>query len=147
MLIVLFVITLIICGLIICFIDDDFGLTTAFCILMPVGVLLLSLFFIDTVVDGRVADKKIKMYTEENNAIEKQIETVVNQYMEYENETLKEFKGDSSITLVTLYPELKSDELVKKQIETYQKNNEKIKELKEKKIEVSTAKWWLYFGK
>ena len=57
-----------------------------------------------------------------------------------------ELKGESSITLVSLYPELKADTLVTKQIEVYIDNNKKIKNLKEKKINLSVKKWWLYFG-
>ena len=95
----------------------------------------------------KVIDEKIAMYTEENAKIEEQIDTVVKEYMEYEGETFTELKGDSSITLVSLYPDLKSDELVKTQIATYQANNQKIKELKETKINAKVYKWWLYFGK
>lgn len=92
-------------------------------------------------------DKKINMYIEENAVIEQQIETVVKEYMEYEGKTLAELKGESSVTLVSLYPELKSDELIKTQIATYQFNNAKIKELKEIKIDAKIYKWWVYFGK
>ena len=48
--------------------------------------------------------------------------------------------------LVTLYPELKADTLVAKQIEIYTNNNQKIKELKEQKLYGKVYKWWLYFG-
>lgn len=95
----------------------------------------------------RVVDDKIAMYMEENEKIETQIDTIVTEYMKYENETFEGLKGDSSITLVSLYPELKSDELVKTQIKTYQDNNNKIKELKELKINASVYRWWIYFGK
>ena len=71
--------------------------------------------------------QKIAMYQEENTNIETQIDELVENYMSYESETLKEFKVESSITLVSLYPELKADELVKTQIETYTSNNTKIK--------------------
>ena len=84
--------------------------------------LIALIWNISTIVDGRVIDQKIEMYTEENKVIETQIETVVSKYMEYESETLTDLKTDSAITLVSLYPELKSDELVKTQIETYQRN-------------------------
>ena len=87
------------------------------------------------------------MYTEENTKIEEQIDAIVKEYMEYEGETFSELKGDSSMILVSLYPDLKSDELVKTQISTYQANNKKIKELKETKINAKIYKWWLYFGK
>ena len=88
----------------------------------------------------------IAMYAEENKNIENQIDAVVSKYMEFEGGTLTGLKSDSAITLVSLYPELKSDELVKTQIATYQANNEKLKELKEKKINIRVYKWWMYFG-
>lgn len=50
------------------------------------------------------------------------------------------------MTLITLYPELKSDKLVQKQINIYVDNNKKIKILKEKQINGKVLKWWLYFG-
>ena len=51
------------------------------------------------------------------------------------------------IVLTQLYPELKSNEMVNKQIDIYQENNNKIKDLKEERINNEIAKWWLYFGK
>ena len=92
------------------------------------------------------ANKKIEMYQEENAIIEQQINDLVTNYMEYEQDTFKDFKSESSITLVSLYPELKSDELVQAQIDTYIENNNKIKKLKEAAIDLSVLKWWLYFG-
>lgn len=108
--------------------------------------LAISIFVGIGVVNGRTLDAKITMYTEENENIEIEMNTLVEQYMNYESGTYGELKGESSITLVSLYPELKADALVTKQIEVYIANNEKIKELKEKKINVSAKKWWLYFG-
>lgn len=109
--------------------------------------LICIVFIVCYFTDGLVAPQKIKMYEEENKKIEEQIDTLVKQYMEYEGKTLVEFKGDSSVTLVTLYPELKSDTLVSKQVETYIKNNNKIKKLKEAEIDMKIGKWLLYFGK
>ena len=65
----------------------------------------------------------------------------------FETDTYGELKNESSITLVSLYPDLKSDELVKKQIDVYESNNKEIREMKEKKIDLKVLKWWLYFGK
>lgn len=96
--------------------------------------------------DGITAKNKISMYQEENTKIETQIGDLVKNYMDYESDTYKEFKNESSITLVNLYPELKSDELVQKQMNVYLSNNDKIKELKEKEIDTKIGKWLLYFG-
>jgi len=67
----------------------------------------------------------LQWYEEQNSKIEEQIDVVVKQYMEYESDTYAMTAPESSITLVSLYPELKSDELVKRQITVYQENNRK----------------------
>lgn len=94
----------------------------------------------------KVIDPQIEMYEQENAVIEEQISAVVKQYQEYETGIFANAKTESSVTLVALYPDLKADALVKKQIEVYLENNEKIKELKEKKINGGVIRWWLYFG-
>ena len=95
----------------------------------------------------RTVDAKIVMYQEENKAIEQKIEATVKQYMSFEKDTYKDLKVDSYINLVSLYPELKSDTLIKEQIQTYQENSETIIGLKESKIDRQALKWWLFFGK
>ena len=92
-------------------------------------------------------DKKIALYEEENSRIEQQIADVVKQYQEYETGIFTEVSPESSITLVALYPELKSDTLVQSQIEVYVENNKTIKELKSSAINAPVYRWWLYFGK
>lgn len=110
-------------------------------------VVMIAMFFcLYDISEGRVIDEKIEMYSQENAGIEADIDALVAKYMEYESSTLADLRGDSAITLVSLYPDLKSDELVKEQLEIYRANNAKIKELKEKKLDIRVAKWWLYFG-
>lgn len=99
------------------------------------------------VIDASVVDERIAMYESENTEIEEQIASVVQQYQEYESGIFREVAPDSSVTMVSLYPELKADTLVQKQIEIYVANNEKIKSLKEEQITASVKRWWLYFGK
>jgi hypothetical protein len=96
---------------------------------------------------GHTIDEKIAMYEEENRAIEESIDATVKAYMEFEANTYVELKDKDSMNLVSLFPELKSDTLVQQQIEVYVSNNNQIKELKEEKIELSRAKFKLYFGK
>ena len=124
-------------------IDGEIGI---FPLLLLIGSIVLLVVSGVNVVNGRVIDSKIAMYQEENKAIETQMDVLVDKYMDYESKTLGDLKGNSSITLVSLYPELKSDELVKQQIKVYTDNNDKIKLLKEEKINISIWKWWLYFG-
>ena len=128
--------------------NDNAALVFAALGILVCGILdlLAIVACVDSYKNGWTAKDKIKMYEEENVKIEEQIDTLVKQYMKYEGDTLKEFKSDSSITLVTMYPELKSDALVTAQINTYIANNNKIKELKEAAINLKIGKWLLYFG-
>lgn len=108
--------------------------------------LIVTIVLTICVSDLYVIDEKITMYQEENAKIEEQIAATVEKYMQYEADVFKEVSPDSSITMVALYPELKSDTLVQSQIEVYIENNNKIKSLKEDKINGSVYRWWLYFG-
>ena len=141
--IILLIIISIIGFVISCVIEDDiagfFGM--CFCVLFIIAILLGII-----VSGGRTIDEKIAMYQEENNKIEKQLDTLVSNYMNYESNTYEKFKSESSVTLVSMYPELKSDKLVEEQISVYEENNKKIRELKEDKINLKVKKWWLYFG-
>lgn len=94
----------------------------------------------------KVINTKIEMYQYENTKIESQITECVKRYQQYEADIFTEVAPESAITLVALYPELKSDTLVSKQIDIYLENNQTIKQLKEQKINGSVWSWWLYFG-
>ena len=141
--IILLIIISIIGFIIACVIDEDFAgfFLACFCVL-----LVIAIFLGISVSNGRIIDEKIAMYQEENNKIEKQIDTLVSNYMNYESDTYEKIKSESSITLVSMYPELKSDKLVEEQISVYEENNKKIREFKEDKINLKVKKWWLYFG-
>lgn len=130
--------------------EGVFG-SIALIVIGAAGVLIFiisTLCYVDEVVDSRYINEKIAVYEEQNAEIEEEISVIVQNYMKYETETYGQFKNENTngITLVQLYPELKADELVQKQISIYILNNENIKQLKEKKIDSKTAKWWLYFG-
>lgn len=115
------------------------------------GCVLLICAIAISVITGKLIslsriDEKIALYESENAKIEAQIAETVTQYQQYEQEIFTEVSPDNAVTLVTLYPELKSDKLVSKQLEVYVENNEMIKSLKADEIYVKALKWWLYFG-
>lgn len=114
-----------------------------------VSMIFLSWVFvlIYKVGTGYTIDNKIAMYEEENASIEESIDVTVRSYMDFEASTYGELKDKDAMDLISLFPELKSDTLVQKQIEVYVANNDKIKELKEEKIDLSKSKWKLYFGR
>lgn len=112
-----------------------------------IASIIATIYFGVNVKSNDVIDDKVAMYQEENTKIEEQIAIVVSDYMEHESKVFDSAKVSSPVILAQLYPELKSDELIKSQIDIYVANNEKIKDLKLKKINDSVYRWWLYFGK
>lgn len=122
------------------------GITMALGITGGIASFIALIILLVNVSTLRVIDSQIEMYQEENKQIESQISACVKQYQQYETEIFTEVTPESSITLVALYPELKADTLVVKQIEIYVSNNEKIKELKTQKINGDVIRWWAYFG-
>lgn len=128
-------------------VNKDWDSAGSFCTIGFAVCLITIVVLSWSIVSGYTLESKINMYTEENQNIEEDMNILVEQYMNYESDTYGNLKNESSITLVSLYPELKADTLVEKQIEIYTENNKKIKELKEKIINISNYKWLLYFGR
>lgn len=91
-------------------------------------------------------DAKIEMYTEENTKIELAITETVEKYLEHEYKIFDSLQGEDIQTLLVVYPEINSNELVKHQMEIFITNNDKIKQLKNDKINLSTWKFLIYFG-
>lgn len=118
----------------------------AFTIIFIALAVLFCLLGIPGTIDSRYTDQKIQMYQEENEKIEEDVSVIITQYMKHENETFNMSKIKSSTVLIQMYPELKSNELVSKQIDIYNENNKKIKKLKLEKIKNQKAKFYLYFG-
>ena len=131
-----------------CYCDEDamFTWTLLFCLNVAIAVGILGANA-NTLLKASDCDARISMYEEQNAKIEKQVSVAVDKYMSHETETFKNAKTESAITLVTLYPELKSDALISKLIDTYTSNNEKIVKLKNEKIVAHRARWWIYFGR
>ena len=91
-------------------------------------------------------DEKINLYETENNKIDNQLCEIVENYKGYEKDTFESLKNKNADTLISLYPELKTDTLVKEQIKVYTNNRKEIIKLKQEKIDVKPLRWWLYFG-
>ena len=117
-----------------------------------VGVVLGIVLLIATLNVGieysnhSVIDEKISMYQAENTDIEQKITSAILSYQAYEQETFSNIDTENLMVTISLYPELKSDQLVSKLIDTYTENNKTIKQLKDKKLDYKVLKWWLCFG-
>ena len=113
---------------------------------VSIVMLITVLALFGVVVSKSGVSEKIKLYQNENEEIENAVYTMVKEYMEYEKKTYKEFDKKQAMSYVSLYPDLKSNELVAKQVEVYTANKKKLNELKEQQIDREILKWWLYFG-
>lgn len=117
-----------------------------------VGGTVLIVSIIVTIIIGieysghMTIDERIELYRQENANIESQMSVIVSEYMGFETETLEKFKNENSTTLVSLYPELKSNTLVTKQLELYIQNNQVIKSLECERLKYRIYAWWLFFG-
>ena len=94
-----------------------------------------------------IIDNKIEILQQENAIIEQRVEQTVKNYQDYENNIFTDTSQDVDsdvVVLVERYPELKSNELVKQQIDLYIKNNSEIKKLKLEKLNKYKYELWLF---
>lgn len=126
--------------------SSDLDVLSVVLILINFVVIVLLCLLLNNLYENQGVNQKIKMYETQNQQIERKIDVTVKSYMDHEKDTYKEFKAGDGIALSTTYPEVRSNELVKEQMNTYQSNNRKIAKLKEKEIDCNVTKWWVYFG-
>lgn len=137
-------------GGVLCYINTNYE--EMGCVLMSVGGILSLALVIVLIVGGveisqdRVIDQKIEMYQEENTAIETNITTAVEKYLEHEHNVYDDLQGENIEVLLVAYPQIKSDTLVATQLEVFINNNNKIKALKEQKLNIKVWRFWVYFG-
>ena len=127
--------------------DEDVSVGLSVVGLLFGGISLVAIIVLGINVKSlSVIDDRIVMYEEENSRIEQQVADVVEQYQKYETDIFMEVAPESAVTMVSLYPELKSDSLVQAQIEVYTENNKTIRDLRDKQIKGDVYRWWLYVG-
>ena len=91
-------------------------------------------------------NKKIEVYETEMQTIQVTINDVVANYLDHEKETYAALTPENAVIFASIYPELSSSTLVQQQLGIYNNYLVSIKNCKLALAEVSTAKWWLYFG-
>lgn len=130
--------------------EESDGIVGPVCVLSSMGLIVSLAVFVILLISASnesIIDSKIELYQAQNSEIESKIQATVASYLAHERQTYKDLKPDNAIAVVSAYPELHSNELVKKQIEVYEDNNKKIMGLKEEKLNQPIYKWWLYFGR
>ena len=120
--------------------------------LMGGGFAGFAIFLITTVIalwcyndTKSTVNERITVLEQRNEEVLAQVEPVVNKYLEYESSTLKEFKVDASkIIALSMYPELKGNEMVQEQLAIIKENQKVITELKLEKAGLKAYKLWLF---
>ena len=108
---------------------------------------LLAFFMcLAPITSQKAIDDKIAFYEEENQRIENSITIVVEKYLQHEEIVYDNLSVDDVNAYLVVYPELRSNDIISKQIDILTSNSEKLKELKSERADISTYKFWVYFG-
>jgi hypothetical protein len=99
--------------------------------------------------DSSTINSRLSVLEEQNTTVLTQIEPLVQQALEYESNTYKDFKLDAAkiIAFTQLYPDLKANDFLKKQIDIILANQEEIKQLKLNKASLNAYSFWLWTPK
>ena len=116
-----------------------------FIVFLCVTVLVVGLYNYDKV----TIDSRLVVLEEQNQIVLSQIEPLVQQALEYESNTYKDFKLDALkiIAFTQLYPDLKANDFLNKQIDIILANQEEIKQLKLAKATLNAYHFWLWTPK
>ena len=121
------------------------------CVFYTIGVILFVVITTSLALVGsgygrcQIIDEQIAIYQEENTKIENTINEIITNYQEYETDIFDNVADLNPTLIFSMFPELKSDHLVIKQIEIYNENNREIKKLRKDKTIERIYKWWLFF--
>lgn len=132
--------------------NDDLLMAPLFLVIFAaIAIFFLSIFvfaFIDDCASAPAIERKIIAYELENAEIEERINIAVKEYLKHEKDVMADISGDITdpMAVVMAYPELNSSAIVTEQINVWKSNNNEIKDLKAKRIDIATSRWWLYFG-
>lgn len=94
-------------------------------------------------------DNRLNVLEEQNQVVLSQIEPLVQHALDYESNTYKDFKLDANklIAFAQLYPDLKANSFLNKQIDIILANQEEIKQLKLDKATLNAYHFWLWTPK
>lgn len=127
--------------------NPDTGAPTLFfaiittCILIGVGVSYNNIKTTST--------SKLEVLNEQNEIVLAQIEPLVQQALNYESNTYKEFKltPENIVAFGNMYPQLQANSFIQSQINIIVENQKEIKDLKLKIASLNAYHLWLFTKK
>ena len=120
------------------------------------GIIVFTIFLFVTAIvvgvynyDKSTIDSRLSVLEEQNQVVLSQIEPLVQHALEYESNTYKDFKLDANklIAFTQLYPDLKANSFLNKQIDIILANQQEIKQLKLDKASLNAYHFWLWTSK
>lgn len=96
--------------------------------------------------DSSTIHSRLAVLEEQNTTVLTQVEPLVQQALNYESSTYKDLKLDVNklIIFAQMYPELKANSFLNKQIDIILVNQEEIKQLKLDKAALNAYHFWLW---
>ena len=95
------------------------------------------------------AVSKLEVLNEQNEIVLKQIEPLVQQALNYESNTYKEFKltPENIIAFGSMYPQFQANAFIQSQINIIVENQKEIKDLKLRIASLNAYRLWLFTKK
>lgn len=121
-----------------------------------VSVLLLGVTLLITIAAGVIynsikstANAQLEVLNEQNEIVLAQIEPLVQQALNYESNTYKEFKltPENIIAFGNMYPQLQANSFIQSQIYIIVENQKEIKDLKLRIASLNAYRLWLFTKK
>lgn len=121
-----------------------------------VSVLLLVATFVITIVAGvkynsikSTANTQLEVLNSQNEIVLAQIEPLVQQALNYESNTYKEFKmtPENIVAFSNMYPQLQANTFIQSQINIIVENQKEIKDLKLRIASLNAYHLWLFTKK
>jgi hypothetical protein len=109
-------------------------------------LLLIILAGASHIAEEKTINGQIELYERENAQIEVEINDAIDEYVQLKCGGVKRTNSTKLTTLVSIYREVCSSDIIQEKLTIYMGNEGKITELKEKVLEIYGWKWWIYFG-
>lgn len=127
--------------------DNDVAMPAFFFVIITIGILTGVGISYNNV--KSTAASKLEVLNEQNELVLTQIEPLVQQAMNYESNTYKEFKltPENIIAFGSMYPQLQANSFIQSQINIIIENQKEIKDLKLKIASLNAYRLWLFTKK
>ena len=125
-------------------------------VLCGIGIVFSTIVFIAILISGikynsikSTANAQMEVLNSQNEIVLAQIEPLVQQAMNYESNTYKEFKltPENIVAFGNMYPQLQANSFIQSQINIIVENQKEIKDLKLEIASLNAYRLWLFTKK